>query len=67
MKAGHGGSASAKRAANSRMAGMLKSLGIERKQGRCPVCYRIIGIERPQENSQHAMFAHISAHSRGVY
>lgn len=66
MKASSGGSAGAARRKNQEMAGHMKTLGIEREQGRCCVCNRIISVDRPQVEVGHKVFDHISKHSRGA-
>lgn len=52
-----GGSAASRREADRRRAAYLKSIGEERRTGRCPVCYGLVSLT--------AMTAHIDQHARG--
>ena len=61
-KGGGGGSASAKRAGNVRMASHLKQHKIERTSGMCCVCYKNIGNDTVKGN---AVANHYAQHSRG--
>lgn len=61
-KGGGGGSASAKRAGNTRMAGYMKENKIERTSGMCPICYKNSGNDTI---TGAAVFQHISRHARG--
>jgi len=57
------GSASQKRTRNKQMAAELKRLGIERRSGVCPICYRASGNDTFGGVS---VYNHISAHARGA-